>query len=96
MPMIAVESCVRIWSCWLSGKTSMMRLIVPWRAVGVQRAEHDVARFGRGDGRFDRFQVAHFADQDHVRVLPQGAANRFGEVGTSTPTSRWLIVDFLW
>ena len=31
------------------------------------------------DGRFDRFQVAHFADQDHVRVLPQRAANRLGE-----------------
>ena len=79
MPIRAVESCVRIWSCRLPGKASMMRLTVPWRAVGVQRAEHHVARFGGGDGRFDRFQVAHFADQDHVRVLPQGAADRLGE-----------------
>ena len=65
-------------------------------AGGVQGAEDDVAGFGRGDGRLDRFQVAHFADQDHVRVLTQ----RRGEwprrnVGTSTPNSRWLIVDFL-
>ncbi len=77
--MIAEASCVRIWSCWFVGNTSMMRLIVPAALDGVQRAEHDVARFGRGDGRFDRFQVAHFADQDHVRVLPQRAANRLGE-----------------
>ncbi len=77
--MIDVESCVRIWSCWLVGNTSMMRLTVPCGAGGVQRAEHDVPRFGRGDGRFDRFQVAQFADQDHVGVLPQRAANRLGE-----------------
>ena len=77
--MIDVESCVRIWSCWLVGKTSMMRLTVPCGAGGVQRAEHHVARFGGGDGRFDRFQVAHFADEDHVGVLPQRAANGLGE-----------------
>ena len=40
-------------------------------AGGVQGAEDDVAGFGRRDGRLDRFQVAHFADQDHVRVLTQ-------------------------
>ena len=48
-------------------------------AGGVQRAEHDVPGFGRGDGGFDRGQVAHFADQNHVGVLPQGAADGFGE-----------------
>ncbi len=75
----------------------MMRLIVPGALVGVQRAEHDVARFGRGDGGFDRFQVAHFADEDHVGVLTQrrGESPRQSSA-TSTPTSRWLTVDFLW
>ena len=47
--------------------------------VGVQRAEHHVARFGRRDRRRDRLQVTHFADQDHVRVLPQGAADGLRE-----------------
>ena len=41
-------------------------------AGGVQRAEDDVPRFGRRDGGLDRFQIAHFAHQDHVGVLPQG------------------------
>src|SRR5690606_617167 len=50
-------------------------------ATGVERAEHDVARFGGGDGGLDRFQVAHFADEDHVRVLPERAADRLREGG---------------
>ena len=95
--MIAVASCVRICSCWFVGKHVDDAVDRALALDGVQRAEHDVARFGRGDGRFDRFQVAHFADQDHVRVLPQGAAQSLRRtIGTSTPTSRWLTVDFLW
>ena len=31
--MIDVDSCVRICSCWFVGKTSMMRLTVPWAPV---------------------------------------------------------------
>ncbi len=57
----------------------MMRLTVPCGAGGVQRAEDDVAGFGRGDRRLDRLQVAHFAHEDHVRVLSQRAANGLGE-----------------
>ena len=44
-------------------------------AVGVQRAEDDVPRLGRLDGGVNRFQVAHFADQDDVGVHAQGPAN---------------------
>ena len=51
------------------------------RAGGVQGAENQVARFRRSDGRFHRFQVAQFAHQDHVRVLPQRPAQRLGETG---------------
>ena len=57
----------------------MMRSTVLRGTGRVQRAEDDVARFRGGDGRFDRFQIAHFAHEDDVRVLPQGAANRLGE-----------------
>ena len=49
--------------------------------VGVQGAEHQVAGFGRGDGRLDGFQVTHLAHQDAVGVLPQGATQGLGEAG---------------
>ncbi|ENO74969.1 twitching motility protein PilT [Thauera sp. 63] len=46
---------------------------------GVQRAEHEVAGFRRGQRQADGLQVAHFAHQDHVRVLAQGGAQRVVE-----------------
>ena len=49
------------------------------RAGGVERTEHEVARFGGGDGRADRLEVAHFAHEDHVGVLTEGAADGLGE-----------------
>ena len=49
------------------------------RAGGVERTEHQVARFGGGDGRADRLEVAHFAHEDHVGVLAEGAADGLGE-----------------
>ena len=53
----------------------------PLGRVGVQGAEDDVPGLGRGDRRLDRRQVSHLADQDAVRVHPQGTADRLGEVG---------------
>ena len=41
------------------------------RVLGVQRGEHEVAGFGRGQRGADRLHVAHLADEDHVRVLAQ-------------------------
>ena len=42
-------------------------------------------------------QVAHFADQDHVRVLAERAAERLRKkLGTSTCTSRCVTTHFLW
>ena len=38
-----------------------------------------MTRFGGADGGFDGFQVAHFTDQNHVRVLTQHASERFRE-----------------
>ena len=48
-------------------------------AGGVQRAENEVARGGGGQGEFDGFEVAHFPDEDDVRVLAQRAAQGGGE-----------------
>ena len=79
--MIDVDNCVRICSCWLVGKTSMMRLTVPWAPVVCRVPNTMWPGLRRRDRRLDRLQVAHFADQDHVRVLPQGAADRLGETG---------------
>ena len=51
------------------------------RARGVQRAEHQVAGLGGRHRHADRFGVAHFADQDHVRVLAHRGAHALGEAG---------------
>ena len=48
---------------------------------GVQGGEDQVAGFGGQQGGGDRFEVAHFADQDHVGILAQGGAQRGREVG---------------
>ena len=46
---------------------------------GVQGAEHQVARLRGGEGRLDGLVVAHLTHEDHVRVLPEGAAQGAGE-----------------
>ncbi|MNN08727.1 hypothetical protein D3C81_1215890 [compost metagenome] len=49
------------------------------RRGGVQGAEYQVAGFRRGQRQADGFQVAHFADQDDVRVFPQRRTQRLVE-----------------
>ena len=49
------------------------------RVVGVQRAEHQVAREGRLDGHLGHLQVADFADQDDVGRLAQHGPQDLGE-----------------
>ena len=44
--------------------------------VRMQGAEDEHAHFGRGDREADRLHLAHLADQDHVRVLSDGALER--------------------
>ena len=61
----------------------------------VQRREHEVAGLGREQRRLDRLEVAHFADQDDVGVLPQRAAQRVGERLRVDEISRWLTIDWL-
>ena len=58
------------------------------RAGRVQRAEDQVTCFRRRDGCLDRFQIAHFADEHDVRILPQHGAALSAKFGTSTPISR--------
>ena len=42
------------------------------RAGGVERSQHQVTGLLGGQGQTDRLQVAHLADEDHVRVFAQG------------------------
>ena len=60
---------------------SMIRSIVCGALIGVQGGEDQVAGFGGGDGGAGGLQVAHFADQDDVRVLTQHVPQAAGEVG---------------
>ena len=50
-------------------------------ADGVQRAEHQMPGFGGGHGGGDRFKIAHLTDQNHIRILAQGAAQRTRKAG---------------
>ena len=47
--------------------------------ICVQRGERKVAGFCDAQRRFDRFEVAHFADQHHVRILAKRSAQRCGK-----------------
>ena len=63
--------------------------------VGVQRAESQVAGFSDTQRRLDGFQVAHFADQHHVRIFTEGGAQSVGKLLVSACNSRWLTTQFL-
>ena len=78
-PLSDSASVARTWFCWLVGKTSMTRSTVFRGAGGVQRAEHEMPRGGGGQGEFDGLQIAHFTDEDDVRVFAQRAAQGGGE-----------------
>ena len=54
----------------------MMRSMVD---AAVQRAEHEVAGLRRFDRDRHGLEIAHFADQHHVRILPQRGAKRLLE-----------------
>ena len=61
----------------------------------MQGAEGQVAGFRNAQRRLDGFQVAHFADQHHVRVFAQGGAQRVGERLGIGVHSRWFTRQFL-
>ena len=49
------------------------------RVERVQRGEDQVAGLRGEQRRLDRLEVAHFADEDHVGILAQRAAQRLRE-----------------
>src|SRR5262249_26232366 len=55
------------------------------RTRGVNRTEHQVAGFGRVDGRQKRFFVTHFADEHHVGVFTHGVLHTDLEVNHIKP-----------
>ena len=75
-------------------------LLLRWREDGddavdgfdriqrVQGGENHVAGFGGVQRGGDGFQVAHFADQDHVRILTQSGAQRRARTTAYPPPSR--------
>ena len=72
---LSVEAIIaRTWPCMWGGKKSIRRLTVSARVDGVDRREHEVAGLRRAEGRVDGLLVAHLADEDHVGVLAQDAA----------------------
>ena len=61
--------------------------------AGVQRREHEVARFGRSERGADRLGVADLADEDHVRILSQHLTHRVGEARCVLADLRWCTSD---
>src|SRR5947207_6259947 len=61
------------------------------RGVGVQRREREVAGFGDGERRRRRLEVAHFAHEHDVRVLPQRVFQ--GGVEAGRVRSHLALVD---
>jgi len=58
-------------------------------------AEHEMSPFRRRSAPGDRFQIAHLADQDDVRILAAArCARRWRTTALWGPTSRWLIRHF--
>ena len=49
------------------------------RVERVQRREDEMSGFGGEQSRLDRLEVAHFADEDDVGILPQRAAQGLRE-----------------
>jgi hypothetical protein len=54
----------------------MIRSIAWLAIVGMQSAKTQMARFSKGNGRFHRFRVADFTDENHIRSLAQGVFQR--------------------
>ena len=78
-PLSDSERTARIWFCWLAGKTSMMRSIV-FGALGVcsvPKTRWPVAAAVSASSIVSK--IAHFADENDVRIFAQRAAQRGGE-----------------
>src|SRR6266478_798219 len=49
------------------------------RVSSVQCRQNKMPGLGRGDGERNRFQVAHFANHNDIRIFPERSAQRGGE-----------------
>ena len=90
-----MESCVRTCSCWLVGKESMMRSTVEaapvvcrvpktrWPVSAAVMAAPIVSR--------SRISPTRITSGSWRRARRMASAKE----GTSTPTSRWVTMDFL-
>src|SRR6187397_1401021 len=71
------ERKLRANLCLLIGRKDVDDTVDSGRGgVRVQRGERQVSGFSDTQRGLDRFEVAHFADEDDVRVLAQGSAKR--------------------
>ena len=62
------------------------------RVERVQRGKHQMACFGRQEGRFNGFVISHFTDQAHIRILPQAGSKGVSE-GTGIDRHLSLVDD---
>ena len=46
----------------------------------MQGRENKMSGFSGDKGSFDRFQIAHFADENDIGVLTKAAAQCFGKI----------------
>ena len=61
----------------LIGRKDIEQTVEGARSVAsMQRSQNKMSRLGGGDRERDRFQIAHLADHDYIRVFAQGSTQR--------------------
>ena len=95
IPLITEASCIRTCFCWYGGK-DRDNTVDGFRSVDrVEGGKHEMACFRRRKGRGYGLEVPHFAHEDHVRVLPEGAPERVAEGEGIAPDLALVLMLFL-
>ncbi len=79
MALRMLASWRRTWRWWCGAKTEMMRLMLSGASSVWSVLRTRWPGLGGEEGRLDRVQVAHLADEDDVGVLAEAAAQAAGE-----------------
>ena len=95
MQIRETDNCTRTCACWFTGNASMTRLIVPAAPVvcSVAKTRWPVSAARIADSIVSRSRISPTSITSGSARRPRRNASE--KLGTSTPTSRWAMIDFL-